>query len=111
MADLETNLLNALQNAQATAGEKPCGCHENQAATSEEATFDQLTDSSDLVAQLDSALGAALSGAESEFASLDTLSLDEELAFAQMSEGTNLSLEDILALTEKYPGLKITFSY
>jgi hypothetical protein len=110
MADLETNLLNALQNAQATTGEKPCGCHDKAAASLAEG-FDELSDSSDLAAQLDSALGAALSGAESEFASLDTLSLDEELAFAQMSEGTNLSLEDILALTEKYPGLKITFSY
>lgn len=111
MAELETNLLNALENLGSVSGDKPCGCHENQAAAGEAAVFDELTDSSDLAAQLDSALGAISFGAESEFAALDTLSLDEELAFAQMSEGTNLSLEDILTLTEKYPGLKITFSY
>lgn len=111
MAELETNLLNALQSAQSVSAEKPCGCHDKAASGELADPFGQTGDASDLVAQLDSALGAALSGAQTDFAGLDTLSFDEEMAFAQMSEGTNLRLEDILALTEKYPGLKITFSY
>lgn len=114
MAELETNLLKALQNAESASAEKPCGCHE-KAASAESATdmfgFGQSGEGADLGAQLDAALGAALSGAENDLAAFDTLSLDEEMAFAQVSEGANLSLEDILALTEKYPGLKITFSY
>ena len=114
MAELETELLNALQTAETTSGDKPCGCHENKAASNDSSDifgFDQMTESSDLEAQIDSALSTIFSGAESEFASLDALSIDEELAFAQMSEGAGLTLEDILAVTEKYPGLKITFSY
>ena len=113
MAELETNLLNALQNAESVAKDKPCGCHE-KSASAEADVFGpgQMGDGSDLEAQLDAALGAALSGAESsDFATFDALSLDEEMAFAEVNEGANLSLEDILTLTEKYPGLKITFSY
>jgi hypothetical protein len=114
MAELETNLLNALQSVESSSGEKPCGCHD-KAALGGEATdifgSGQMGEASDLEAQLDAALGAALSGAEHDFAALDSLSFEEEMAFAQINEGTNLSLEDILALTEKYPGLKITFSY
>lgn len=117
MAELEQELLGALQALDnSSTAEKPCGCQEAAGAsalTSESNIFgfDQLSSSTDLTAELDSALDSLLSEGGSEFAGLESLSIEDELEFAALEEGTSLTLEDILEITEKYPGLKITFSY
>ena len=44
----------------------------------------------------------------------DAFSLDEDLAFldfAGLEEETPLDVNDIIAAAERYPGLKITFSF
>jgi hypothetical protein len=45
---------------------------------------------------------------------LGDLSVEEELAFlefAALEEGPTLELNDIIAAAERYPGLKISFSF
>jgi hypothetical protein len=116
MAELEQELLGALQALDnSSTAEKPCGCQEAVGAAetgeSDLFAFDQLSSSMDLGAELDSALDSLLSEAGSELTGLESLSVEDELEFAALEEGPTLSLEDILEITEKYPGLKITFSY
>jgi hypothetical protein len=111
MAELEQNLLNALE---AVEQDKPCHCNEQSGTGS--GNFDVFGsdlegESSNLEGRLDAALSGLLSDSESPFASLENLSVEDELAFAELEEPSRLSLEDVLAVTEKYPGLKITFSY
>ena len=100
MAELETNLLNALQNVESASTDKPCGCHE-KAESGDMADvfgFGETGDASNLEAQLDAALGAAVSGAQPDFAGLDMLSFDEEMAFA----GLKAKLEpSVYSLTHK----------
>jgi len=104
MPDLELDLESALEAAQSTTLDKSgdCGC----GGTSADAhLFDSAEnfDATDLGGQLDSAL------AEVEM-SAEALTLDEELEFAALSDASGVSIADIAALAEKYPGLKITFS-
>ena len=114
MAEVEQELLSALQALDNAPGEKPCGCQETSGAAGSEwdvFSSDELSSSTDLVAELDSALSLIGSESGSEFTSLESLSVEEDLEFASLEEGTKLSLEDILQIAERYPGLKITFSY
>jgi len=106
MPDLELDLESAIEAVQNTASEKSgdCGCG-GKSSFAEADPFESAETfaASDLASQLDSAL------AEVEM-SADTLSADEELAFAALGDATGVSLSDIAALVERYPGLKITFS-
>lgn len=116
MAELEQELLSALQGVENTSGEKPCGCQENAGAMSDYDIFaaDETTTFGDLAGELDSALNEVSFGAGSEFEMLENLSGEEELAFlefAALDEGPQLDLNDIITAAEKYPGLKITFSF
>jgi len=106
MPDLELDLESAIEAAQNTAAEKSgdCGCGGKSSfaeADPFEAGESFATD--DLSGQLDSAL------AEVEM-SADALTLDEELQFAALGDVSGVSISDIAALVEKYPGLKVTFS-
>jgi hypothetical protein len=113
MAELEQELLSALQGVQDTSGEKPCGCQEKAGAFSDFASDD--TSTGNLAGELDSALNEISFGAESGgFDLLDDLSNEDDLAFlefAALDEGPQLDLNDIVTATERNPGLKITFSF
>lgn len=112
MAELEQELLSALQGMQNTSGEKPCRCQDKAGEFSDFASDEMST--GDLAGELDSALDEVSWGEQSEFELLDNLSGEEELAFlefAALDEGPQLDLNDIITATEKYPGLKITFSF
>ena len=112
MAELEQELLSALQGVQDTPGEKPCGCQEKAGTFSDFASDEMST--GNLAGELDSALNEISLGAESGFELLDDLSDEEDLAFlefAALDEGPQLDLNDIVTATERYPGLKITFSF
>jgi hypothetical protein len=106
MPDLELDLLNALEAAESTAVDKSgdCGCGGKSFAADAElfGSADTFGDA-DLGTQLDSAL------AEVEL-SAGPLTLEEELEFSALSDSSGVSIADIAALAEKYPGLKITFS-
>jgi hypothetical protein len=106
MADLELDLLDALQAAESTDSTKSgdCGCGGKSHAVEadlfgEEDTFG----GADLGGQLDSALS------EVEL-SASALTIEEELEFAALGDASGLTISDIAALAERYPGLKITFS-
>ena len=106
MPDLELDLLNALEAAENTAVDKSgdCGCGgKSSAADAELFGSEDTFGEADLGAQLDSAL------AEVEL-SAAPLTVEEELEFAAFSDASGVSIADIAALAEKYPGLKITFS-
>jgi hypothetical protein len=112
MAELEQELLSALQGVQDTSDEKPCGCQEKAGAFNEFASDELSTEN--LAGELDSALNEVSFGTESGFELLDNLSDEDELAFlefAALDEGPQLDLNDIVTATERYPGLKITFSF
>lgn len=108
MNDLE-NLeqeLTANLAAAVSAAEKPCGCHEKS-----ENPFGDVegaaAGSNDLLAELE----LAVSGLGAEFAdSSQQLTAEEAFEFASVAGDSGTSLEDIVALVEQYPGLKITFS-
>jgi hypothetical protein len=116
MAELEEQLLNALQGLENAPAEKPCGCQEKAGVESGSDIFgfEQASTSGDLAADLESALNQVLLGTGSDIESLEDLSAEEELAFlefAALEEGPKLELNDIIAAAEKYPGLKISFSF
>ena len=114
MAELEQDLLHALQNL-GSEPEKPCGCQEKTGGGMETNPFAlEPTATGDLTAQLNSALDQISLGDSFDLESTDAFSLDEDLAaleFAALEEGPKLDLNDIVAAAEQYPGLKITFSY
>ena len=116
MAELEEQLLNALQGLESASAEKPCGCQEKAGfeSASDIFGFDQASGSGDLAADLESALNQVSSGVGSDIELLGDLSVEEELAFlefAALEEGPTLELNDIIAAAERYPGLKISFSF
>jgi len=116
MAELEEQLLNALQGLENAPAEKPCGCQEKAGAASASDIFgfEQASTSGDLAADLESALNQVSSGMDSDIELLGDLSVEEELAFlefAALEEGPTLELNDIVAAAERYPGLKISFSF
>jgi hypothetical protein len=108
MNDYELDML-ASGNA-ASAKSEPCcgGCAEKGIAAGS-----SLPDLRELNAQL--AEVTQMSGSpdvELAFAGLDTeLSFADELGLAGLDEDELPSLGDLLAVVERHPGLKITFSY
>lgn len=89
--------------------DKPCGCSDKTAMeTDNPFGLEEFSESDDLIAELDFALNSIESGGE--MMAGDALSSD---AFElEMMGGTSeIKLEDLIALTEKNPGLKITISH
>ncbi len=106
MPDLELDLLNALEGAESAAADKSgdCGCGDKSSAADAELFGSEDTfGGADLGGQLDAAL------AEVEL-SAGALTVEEALEFAALGDASGVSLADIAALAERYPGLKITFS-
>jgi|GEM_PF-5728313 len=106
MADLELDLASALEAVESTTLDKSgdCGCGGTSTADADLfGSADNFSDATDLGGQLDSAL------AEVEMSG-EALTLDEELEFAAAADLTGVTISDIAALVEKYPGLKVTFS-
>jgi hypothetical protein len=81
---------------------KPCGCKDKAAAADQDDPFD--------LAELEQALGGleAGDGGDAELEELEA-ALDE-LEGAAMSGG-EASLEDLVALAGRHPGLKVTISF
>ena len=84
----------------------PCGCSDKSVAA-EENPFAEFASSDTLMSELESALGSLDDGADR----VPQLAFNEALEFASLADGGNQGLEDIIAVLEKYPGLKITLSY
>lgn len=111
MSEREQELLSALENLEVSA-EKPCGCHEKKAGAGEDPFAPDLKSGGQLVSELDSALKAVSTeqkaAAEFSFA----MSSGADQAFSDLGDvDMGLSLEDIVSAAERYPGLKITFSF
>lgn len=112
---VEEEMFGLLSEAAASSGKQPCGCNETQGEG--EMEFDLFgagegaSATSDLSGELDSALAALASGPEAEFASLEGLSLEEELEFAEIGGGSQMTLDDLISFAERNPGLKITISF
>ena len=98
--DLEKELNESIAGL-GTSGEKPCKCHEAHGEAAGENPFGELSMSEDAGADLELALASFAGG---DFSSEDALD------FAVASSETSVGLEEIVALTQQYPGLKITFS-
>jgi hypothetical protein len=88
---------------------QPCGCAE----------AGDLSAGADLLTSLDAALSAIEAGGAlaSEEAGVDLVALDDALAqaemldpFAEAGDGA-AGFAEILSLLERYPGLKVTFSF
>ena len=97
--NLEQELSASLAALDASAP-KPCGCHES--GMESENPFAEFSGSDNLAGELEMAL-ANLGGDAG-------LSAEEAFEFASAANSSSLRLEDIVTLTEQYPGLKITFS-
>ena len=115
MAELEQELMSALQGLD-SASEKPCGCGEKSAESLAADPFGdyQSLESTDLGAELDSALSQVSAEGAGGTELFESFSLEDELAsleFAAADEGLPLALNDIISAAERYPGLKITFSF
>jgi hypothetical protein len=98
--DLEKELNESLAGL-SDSGPTPCGCHEAKAGDTGENPFAEFSMSEDAGAELELALGS-LAG--------EDFSSEDALEFAVASSETSVGLEEIVALTQQYPGLKITFS-
>lgn len=113
MSQLEQELLSALQTLE-TAPEKPCGCHGATATSASDPFGSPLPESINAAAALDSALNALLAETTAETDLFETLSVEDELEFlefAAIDEDLSVNLNDIISAAERYPGLKITFSF
>src|SRR5690348_6327394 len=96
---------------------KPCHCHDNDPV---ELSADPLAGPMPTVSDVEAALaelgGAAVTAApeslELEFAALDdALSSIDAFELERASSLPAVGLEDLLALAERYPGLKVTLSF
>jgi hypothetical protein len=98
--------------AEAAGAEKPCGCHDKTGGSPGDLFSSSGAESASagLIAELDAALAGALSGAEGA-GGPDLLAIEEQLELAANGGESQITLEDILAFAERYPGLKITFSF
>jgi hypothetical protein len=108
MNDYELDLLASGKTASAKS--EPCcgGCAEKGVAAGS-----SLPDLRELDAQLSEVTRMSASPeVELAFAGLDTeLSFTDELGLLSLDEDGLPSLGDLLAVVERHPGLKITFSY
>lgn len=102
MAANEIDPFANLESVTDTGEKKPCGCRESELAA---------LGSEDMAIELDSALSALAADVDLDSSLTSLLSQEEELAFAGLEEAGQAELESILTLVEKYPGLKITFSF
>ena len=93
---------------------KPCKCHEHETALSgaelAAGAMPTIDDVETALAELGAA--AAPESLELELAALDA-ALDDVESFEldSISSGPGVGMEELLALAERYPGLKITFSF
>src|SRR4051812_32764442 len=81
---------------------QPCGCHDKNVASAGDDPFADLYGAEDLSAELELALGG--------FGGEDDAFSEDALEFAVPTEQLSVGIEEIVALTQQYPGLKITFS-
>jgi hypothetical protein len=99
MSEMEMELSELDAALEEVSREKPCGCGE--------ASFDDVG----LELGLGEAPGVADVEAELEAAFQGSLSAEEELEFAALEEERALTLDDLLAVAQRYPGLRITLSF
>jgi hypothetical protein len=78
---------------------KPCGCKDKAASGATD--FEELPDAAELEQALD---GLEADNGDPELAEL-------EGALQELEGGGDASLEDLVALAGRYPGLKVTISY
>lgn len=89
--------------------DKPCGCGNKTEMESENPFgMDAFSESDELENELQLALDSFDGGAGTF--SGDPFSSDNELELAMMGETSQITLENLIALTERNPGLKITLS-
>jgi hypothetical protein len=98
MSEIEMELSDLDAALEEASREKPCGC-------GEAASFE------DVGLELGEGLDVADVGAELEAALEGSLSAEEELEFAASEEERALTLEELLAVAQRYPGLRITLSF
>ena len=105
------NELDELVVSDPAAPASPCGCKGCQETAV--ATPGDLPDPASLESQLDSFLSATpASEDELAFAGLDAeLASVDELQLADLGDDGLPTLESVLRIAERYPGLKVTFSF
>ena len=112
MADYKQELSSALAELERTE-EKRCGCQENKTASQDNPfSLGRKEDVDPLSLELDSALKALV--AEGRRPSpVDSASAAERafLEFSEVETSLPIALEEIISVAERYPGLKITFSF
>ena len=111
MADYKQELSSALAELERTE-DKRCGCQENKTASQADPFSLGRKDVDPLSLELDSALKALV--AEGRRPSPVDSSSAAERAFLEFSEvetSLPIALEEIISVAERYPGLKITFSF
>jgi hypothetical protein len=79
----------------------PCGCSGAEAASSQD----------ELITELDAALRELGNDDGGDSLGLDEAGLGEDLLFSEIDQRPPVTLDDVIALAEQYPGLKITFSF
>lgn len=115
MANSDLDLLTSLE------APSPCGCQEAAgplAGELELGSGEELPSAEELEASLEAALTETpfaldspdVMAFEQALAGME-LSSEEELAFAAADASQPPSIEDVLRLVERYPGLKVTFSF
>jgi hypothetical protein len=108
MPNLDDELLSGLDSVESATAKSPCKCQDQSDAMLED-TLGTMPSDPDL--ELDAALDALSSTGESGVGLLTSMGAEDELEFADLAQDSDLQLKDLLSLVEKYPGLKITFSY
>jgi hypothetical protein len=114
MADYKQELSSALAELERT-DEKRCGCQENKTASQDDPfSLGRKADVDPLSLELDSALKALVAeGRRPGESPLDASSAAERafLEFSEVETSLPIALEEIISVAERYPGLKITFSF
>jgi len=113
-AELESLALDNPLAVESAGTASPCGCGGcGQAASLQAGAEGELPDLNTINKQLDALLSEMPSGEdELAFAGLDAdLSLQQDLEFAGLAGEPLPPLNTILGIVERYPGLKITFSF
>lgn len=111
MSTEEQEIFNSLTaSANAATNESPCGCKEAVNNQTQMFATGAETLGGDLSVELNAALDLLDNPASEASMFLENLSTDEFLEFNDLA-AERITLEDVLSLVEKHPGLKITFSY
>jgi hypothetical protein len=112
MLEHEQELLSALANLEGS-GEKPCGCHQNETVLAADPFAPDPSAPGQLSAELELAL-KELARERTSTGTTSDMSSEAEQAFQEFMEvdvGLPISIDEIIAMAERYPGLKITFSF